>query len=316
MLIGHEKIISYLDRLVFFHSAFRNYCFVGPSRVGKKMLAIHFAKALFCEKGKTIRDTETCECPSCEAITRGLNPDLVLFAAAEEEKEIGVARVKELKRALFLAPARSFRIVIIDEAERLTQESSNALLKILEEAAGRTMFILIAGRERLLGTVASRLEQIRFGRLSVEEQGRLFDILKGNAAIRDRAVYLSLGKPGLLTELIKNDKIFKEHEAAFHDLVRFLQGSFHARLSYFDRIKEEEERDALLLDSWPAFASDLVLSLQGAHVLPPSFEKDTARIQVSLPSLSMFLKTLLLLEEARTHTTLNKKLMFDQLAMI
>ncbi|MEO0093504.1 MAG: hypothetical protein ABIK67_04535 [candidate division WOR-3 bacterium] len=171
---------------------FPAYLFVGPRGVGKRTTALTLAKALCCEN----RAFDSCdECRRCKAIENLNYPDLrVIFPVApgsgEEEngegariaelqKEyaydkirpetpnngtISIGRIRELKYEMGLPPyGGKRRVVIILDADRLTNEAANSFLKTLEEPQAQTSFILITERSSALpATIRSRCQIVRF----------------------------------------------------------------------------------------------------------------------------------------------------------
>ncbi|MDE2038895.1 MAG: DNA polymerase III subunit [Elusimicrobia bacterium] len=138
----------------------------GPEGVGKALLAHDFAKALLCPAGQP---AEPCGlCPDCQAVDRRLHPDVKAvnqgYQTALNEGEasrgatLRVDTILHLRRDMELQPLRGrWKVAVIEDAHTLELESSNALLKALEEPPPRTLWILTsAQRERLPGTVRSR----------------------------------------------------------------------------------------------------------------------------------------------------------------
>jgi DNA polymerase-3 subunit delta' len=137
--------------------------------------ALAFAQALLCPAG----GCGTCRV--CESAAARQHPDLHLILPTPPEKNprgpraIRIDAVRELERQAALMPARASRkVFVIDEAERLTGETPQALLKTLEEPPDRTVIILILpGVRTLPATVLSRCQIVRFQpRLGAETADR------------------------------------------------------------------------------------------------------------------------------------------------
>jgi DNA polymerase III delta prime subunit len=92
----------------------------------------------------------------------------------KEKDEIGIDDIRELKKKLLFKPVSQYRIVLIEQAQNLTEEASNAILKILEDMAPPTFFIFLSTR-LLKPTIISRLEVIKFHLLSDEEVAGFFE---------------------------------------------------------------------------------------------------------------------------------------------
>jgi len=140
------------------------YIFAGPDGSGKKSAAINFAKALNCaDAGKVPCGI----CLSCRKIDSGNFPSLFLIrssGASRSIRSIKIEDVRGIKKELSLKPYEGlFRVFIIENADVMTQESQNALLKMLEEPPSKTVFILITSYiHRLLVTIRSRAQTLVF----------------------------------------------------------------------------------------------------------------------------------------------------------
>ncbi len=138
------------------------YLFVGPEGVGKRLTALRLAQAINCEQG----EGQACGvCPSCHKHAQGLHLDLHLVTP--HGQRISVDQVKELSTEMVRRPHEGrYRVAILDPADRLSPEATNALLKTLEEPAPASVFILISDNlEGILPTVRSRCQLVRFGPL-------------------------------------------------------------------------------------------------------------------------------------------------------
>lgn len=136
------------------------YLVTGEGKEAKDQLALAFAQALNCEKGKPFCD---CSCASCGKIYLLQHPDVLHVGRDEKDRSIKIEEIKEVLKRAFLKPFEGkWKVFIFHEADRLTVEASNALLKTLEEPPARTIFILLAEhKEGLLPTLQSRAFEIR-----------------------------------------------------------------------------------------------------------------------------------------------------------
>ena len=144
------------------------YAFVGPPGSGRAGAALGLAEALLCE---TPGARGGCgQCRACARVKRGQHPDLHLIAPTPPDRNpkgpraIRIADIRALERQASLRPALGTRkVFIIDDADRMTDDTPHAFLKTLEEPPARTVMILVlAGVRALPATVVSRCQIVRF----------------------------------------------------------------------------------------------------------------------------------------------------------
>ncbi len=171
-VVGHKATLERLVQLARRKKLPTAMAFVGPEGIGKSFAAKAFADELNCKPE---------------------NGSLLTLEPSGEW--IKVDQVHEVLKNLSLRALFDFRIVLIEQAERLNPQSSNALLKILEEPPENTHFILITSSlSRLLPTIRSRVQSFRFFPLEKS------DLKKINPDVSDWALNLSRGQMGELEE--------------------------------------------------------------------------------------------------------------------
>lgn len=156
-VVGHERIVEHLENAVKLNKVSHAYILSGDKGSGKKTIASAFAMLLQCE----CEDYEARPCGRCHACIQaesGNNPDII-WVRHEKPNSIGVDDVRQqLVNDISIKPYSSrYKIYIVDEAERLTQQAQNALLKSIEEppAYGIILF-LTTNAELFLPTILSR----------------------------------------------------------------------------------------------------------------------------------------------------------------
>jgi len=127
-----------------------SWLFTGPPGSGRSNAARAFAAALQCARGGCG------SCHDCRTVLLGSHADVTLVATAK--LNIGVDDVRELVRGAALMPSQGrWQAIIVEDADRLTEDAGDALLKSLEEPASRTVWVLCAPTaEDVLVTVRSR----------------------------------------------------------------------------------------------------------------------------------------------------------------
>ena len=159
-IIGHEQIIEHLQNAIGMDKVSHAYIINGPDKSGKMMLAEAFAMALQCEKhGK-----EACmECHSCRQALGHNQPDII-YVNHDKPNTISVDDIRtQVNNDIDVKPySSSHKIYIIDEAEKMNQQSQNALLKTIEEPPAYAVFLLLTeNAEMLLPTINSRCVMLK-----------------------------------------------------------------------------------------------------------------------------------------------------------
>ena len=136
-LVGQRRAIAALSTAAGGHGMSQAWLFTGPPGSGRSNAAIAFAAALQCER-------EGCgECHACRTVLAGSHGDVTVMRT--ELLSIGVGQVRDLVRRAALAPnGDRWQVLIIEDADRLTDQACNALLKAIEEPNARTIWLLCA----------------------------------------------------------------------------------------------------------------------------------------------------------------------------
>ena len=170
-IIGHEKIKEHLQKAIGYQRVSHAYILSGEEGMGRKTIAKAFAMTLLCEK----HGTEPCmECHSCKQFLSGNHPD-VIWVTHEKPASIGVDDVRiQINDTVSIRPYSSpYKIYLVDEAEKMTVQAQNALLKTIEEPPAYAVLVLITTNpEVFLPTILSRCIQFGGKRLPDGENGR------------------------------------------------------------------------------------------------------------------------------------------------
>ncbi len=204
-IIGHTRLTSLLARAVARESVPPTLLLAGPAGVGKWRAARALAEALNCQAPV---DGDACgTCRSCDRIARGMHVDVPVLEPDETGK-VKVELVVEVLRGCQFRPFEGKRrVVLIRDADALTDQAQNALLKSLEEPPPGTVFVLTSGApDALLRTVRSRTMRLTFGRLTLDEVAHL--LVRDHAcepAEAQRLAGLSDGSVGMALALGSSD---------------------------------------------------------------------------------------------------------------
>lgn len=303
MIIGHQKIIEFLNKSIENNRLAHAYLFVGQEHLGKRTIALEFAKMLQCEflvsdrvanqrifsglnppalskknplvRARTqINEFNSCgKCVSCLEIDKNAHPDILIVEPEiivdvekekTKEKEISIEKIREIQRKIGLFSYRGkYKIIIIDQAERMTRQAANALLKNLEEPSAKTIFILISSApQAFLSTIVSRCLTIKFPAIKKEEIERGINKIFGTKISKEkinRIVKLSGNRPGLAINYLREPKALIAQE----EIIVGLEELFRKDLSFRFRFAENLSKDASMaketIDAWLIFFRDLML---------------------------------------------------------
>lgn len=192
-IIGHAPQKAVLSSMLEKDKVPHALLFVGPEGIGKKRLALEFAKLMLCE-GRNACGS----CLSCRMATKGSHPDLLVLG--EEEGAVGIETSRLLRSEGRRPPFQAKRrVLLLDHAESMTEEASNALLKTLEEPPPYVVFLLVTAEERSMRpTLRSRCLRIVFNPLRREEVQRFLMEKQGLREEETQTVCsISLGSIGL-----------------------------------------------------------------------------------------------------------------------
>jgi len=230
-VIGHQQIISTLQKSVVQNKVNHAYLFVGPESVGKKTVALALAKTLQCHNSP-----RPCyDCKNCRDIAAENHPDVLTLKRLK--KKIGINQVREAQHQLSLKSYNTgaYKICLIDGADHLSLEAANALLKILEEPTGKVIFILLASNLRgIIPTVVSRCVLLNFNLVPETEMVKgLPDLANESPAKVDLSelVSLAFGRPGWAIRSLNNSDLLQQRQEKKHAVLEMLDNN----LSYFSQ---------------------------------------------------------------------------------
>ena len=175
VLYGNAKAKERLGRAIEAKTLAHALLIVGPEGSGKRTLAREISAALNCENKDGGTHTLPCgNCNTCKRIYSGNFTDIKLLEKPKDRATIGVDPIKDIREDMFLSATESdHKIYIVRDAETMTPEAQNALLKVLEEPPTSVTVLLLASEgDKILTTIKSRTQHIamaRFDEKSIEE---------------------------------------------------------------------------------------------------------------------------------------------------
>lgn len=159
-VVGHKDIINYIRNAVREDKVSHAYILNGERGAGKKMLANLFAATLLCEKG----GPDPCnECHSCRQAESGNHPDIIKVTH-EKPNSISVDDIREqVNNTIMIKPYQGpYKVYIIPQADMMTPQAQNALLKTIEEPPEYAVIMLLTENvDTLLPTINSRCVMLK-----------------------------------------------------------------------------------------------------------------------------------------------------------
>lgn len=233
-ILGQEQIKEHLQNAVRLGKISHAYILDGEEGMGKNLLAAAFAQTLECEKG----GAEPCgSCHSCKQAVSGNQPDIIRVTH-EKANTIGVDEIREqLCSDILIRPYSSpYKIYIVDEAEKLTVQAQNALLKTIEEPpAYGVILLLTSNSDAFLPTILSRCVTLKLKPVKdALIRAYLMEELHVPDYQADVCVAFARGNEGKAVRLAQSEHFGELKDHALH-LVRHLQEMEIAEIS--DAIK-------------------------------------------------------------------------------
>ena len=275
-VIGQDHAVRQLKAGLELDRLSHAYLLVGPPHVGKRTLALNLAQAVNCTpEGDTVPYGQ---CSQCRRIAAGHHADVRVIgldqgnSGSPQRREISIDDVRAVSGQAHLKPYEgACRVYIFEDAETMSEEAANALLKTLEEPPPQTLLILLTSQEdRLLPTISSRCRRIKLRPMPQEEIASYLEksrsVEKGDA---ERLARLSRGSLGWALLALQDSLVLERRKSELDRLIglldahieqRFHAASDIASLYYRDRSEAME-----VLDIWLTWWRDLLVMREGVE---------------------------------------------------
>lgn len=239
-IIGHERQIESLKNTIKKGSISHSYLFEGEEGLGKKQVALVFAKTLLCKKEKE----EPCnKCSSCLKFDGKNHPDFKLILP-----EKGLVKKEEIDLLVKASSTTPFegerKVFIIDDSHTMNMEAMNGLLKTLEEPPSFMNIILVTSNSnKLLSTILSRCQRIRFYPV---ETSKIVGLLSEKKLLnKEKSEFIAnftKGSVGKSIEISSSEDFFEKRDEIIKIINDILKGDKVKALSaskFFNLNKDE-----------------------------------------------------------------------------
>jgi len=319
-VIGQDKVLSLLDYSLKNNAIAHAYLIVGPRHVGKGTLASNLAQALNCDGP----ELPCGQCRSCQRILEGKHADITPIGL-DSKTEIGIDDIRGLQRIANLPPYEGkYKVFIIDDAEYLSTEAANSLLKILEEPPQSVVWLLlVAEEEHLLPTIISRCQRLELKPVPSEQVQEALVNSYGIETNRAKLLaQLCRGRLGWALSALANDDILEQRSQRIDRLVSLLTASLDQRFAYAQELASQFSQNrrtgAEIIKIWLDWWRDLMLIKGGCREAIINIDykailEEQAR-GLSLSEIKAFLTSLCLLQD-EISKNVNPRLVFEWLML-
>ncbi|KJR42216.1 DNA polymerase III, delta prime subunit [Candidatus Magnetoovum chiemensis] len=259
-VIGQDRAVRILTGMLEKQKIVSSYLFTGPPYSGKRFTALQYASALLCQNNANRATSDSCGvCNSCRKASELNHPDIKIITVIEQEHvEIVIEQIRELEEFISLTPTEGkYKIVLIDDADKMTKQAMNAFLKTLEEPPSNCVIILTASKENyLLKTIRSRCLKLYFPPFTLNGYRKLANLK--NVNLSDRQIKLRLFTASKQTSLsYEAEELVKTRDSSLNLFMDVILNKKNLQGKDRDEIKER-------LDYFIVFLRDMaILNLNG-----------------------------------------------------
>ena len=238
-ILGHEQIKDHFRNAVQTGKVSHAYILSGEAGMGRKSLANAFALNLLCEKGLP----DPCmQCHACKQVLAGSHPDLI-YVTHEKPASIGVDDIRDrINDTILVRPYSSYyKIYIVDEAEKMTVQAQNALLKTIEEPPSYAVILLLTTNpDAFLPTILSRCVQLKLKPLKdVVVKEYLIQSLGVEESQAEIYAAFARGNLGKAIHLAESEDFKRMYDEILHMLKHLKEADISELLDYIHKLREE-----------------------------------------------------------------------------
>lgn len=258
-IVGNAPVKKRLEKMLNSGHVPHLLLFSGPDGVGKRLFAVTLAREWLCQISQKALFQKAAE--------NIFHPDLQILRPEGKTGMLSIQSVRQVIETLYHSPYEAAgRAVVFDDAERMLPSSANALLKVLEEPPHNTLIILVSSRqERLLGTIRSRAQLMRF-QPCTEEELLVFLVQKYNKTAEE-ALLLAQHAHGSIGKAIDQKKNDELEEALFMLLMELKNKNFSALSAACLGIQKmvearRKDKEAALKEELPKITKEMAAAVR------------------------------------------------------
>lgn len=307
-VIGHTLQKQFLHTVISRETVGHAYLLLGPSNVGKSTAAASFVEELLGMKGQ---DTSHGQDPWA---TVRKYPDCTILEREDDvktgkrKKNISIEQIRQLRERLSLGSfLSSWKIGVIVEADTMSTEAANALLKTIEEPTKNTLIMLTASSsESVPATIKSRCQVLRF---SLVPEKQIFDglLARGVASsLAEELAHRAEGRPGKAVSLFEEPDMKEKDDAKARAFANILGAPMWQRLAFLDTVLPQtkgtdvREEAHACLSIWESLLRDgLLFSLNEPTLLAWHVVRDQIVVWAAKKKTADIVKAIACIPEAR-----------------
>jgi DNA polymerase-3 subunit delta' len=303
-MLGHQRVLNTLQTAIKSNNISHAYIFEGAKGIGKRETALAFSSMLMCEAD----ETPCGRCKTCQLLQQSSHPDFQEIYL-DEDKSISVEDIRNLLKGIIIKPLYSkYKVFVINNADNMTVQAQNALLKSLEEPPGYIVFILtVQSGTAMTPTIRSRCQRIFFNKLSYDE---LKGILKAKYGVVkpewDFIASYADGVIGTAIDLVDSPEYLEIRDDIIEQVMQLLQSQDTDVYILYELFEKYDDKIDYILRVILIFLRDIIVYNQTGNfsILINSDKKDMI-VKNACINLSSLIKSIRAIWSAKKSLEVN-----------